>query len=224
MRYKNKNSFKEKEIKQKLLNHSGINDGWYRRLEKQSMKAGSRLTFYALSGTPPKGYAVYNHQNKELCFYNSHGKRYINAKGIEKVEEAEELKNRQHCPLCQDYVGNTFSQVSHLFFKHGKELGIDWRNSLKTWLKEHDSENLRIGICPLCFKDCNTEQSLFIHSVAAHSSVDLSQIVEKARITAKKGGLNRIIKKTKSPKQKPVNKTGKSSDNDFDSFEFRGGR
>lgn len=195
MSYTNKTSYTEKEIKEKIVNHSDVGDGWRRRMMKTRIKAGNYLTLYALSGTPPKGFAVYNKGNNQLCFYDKKGKRYIDRKGVRRVEKAEELKQRQYCPVCNIFVGNKFSQASHLFFKHGKELDVDWRDYLESWLNKHDADDIQGGICPLCFKDCQTEQGLFMHAIAVHNSVDILEVVETAVQMAKNGRMERVIQK-----------------------------
>lgn len=69
----------KEEIKKILLKHYGENDDSVGRiLVEYSPKKedNAKCTFFTLSGTPPKGYALYIPDHRLLCLYDNRGKRF----------------------------------------------------------------------------------------------------------------------------------------------------
>ena len=87
MRYNNRNKFTEQEIKNKLCHHASVKPH-FRELVKAKLRPENHegeATVYMVSGTPPKGYAVYIPGHYVVNFYDRHGKRFIKAEGIQEV-------------------------------------------------------------------------------------------------------------------------------------------
>jgi len=83
----------KEEIKKVLIEHYNKTHGGA-KLDRELIvlspdkNSGADCYFFALAGTPPKGYGIFIPENRVLCLYDASGKRfkeYYLDKGIENI-------------------------------------------------------------------------------------------------------------------------------------------
>ena len=87
MRLKNKEKFTSEDIKEKLIDHYGPT--CERELVKTPVENDHGTVgsiYYSITGSPPKGHAVYIPGLKRLSLYDAHGKRFAIYDGVSDIE------------------------------------------------------------------------------------------------------------------------------------------
>lgn len=85
----------EDKIYERLGKHSGA--GWDQRslvrikADYGPNKSGT-VTFYFLTGSPPKGYAIYVPSLRQLSFYDARGKRFRITDEVVEIEESSDTR------------------------------------------------------------------------------------------------------------------------------------
>lgn len=93
-----RDSISEEEIKKKLCKHYGTDPQMRKMIKCHHYDNHDTLgtIFYSISGSPPKGWAVYVKSRRLLSLYDGRGKRFSIYRGI-RIEELEEEEGLIKC-------------------------------------------------------------------------------------------------------------------------------
>jgi len=126
----------EAEIKERIVRHYGadLEVDSSRRLNK-AVSPGCVL--YSLEGTPPKGYALYIPELRQISFYGVHGNRWRVLEGVEQVqpdqppEPEEEIRGLDLVDWTPDYT-KTLEEDKAMMAQRYKDVYGKW----PSWMPE----------------------------------------------------------------------------------------